>query len=303
MQVSARLRLSLRWLRWFLGPGLLVALLAGCGGNPDWDSEIDQIGLAHHSIRGEALAHKTLILTFDDGPDEHTREIAEYLHANDIHATFFINGRRICKTVDNDGHCLAPMDTKPCEDGHSQAPVADPRYYPESLLDDLIALGHRVANHSEDHCRLTTERHDGNLLFELQETQTILNRHIRDDIFLFRAPYGAWDGATDARVRTDHMLDVLTGPIGWDIDGRDYACWHYGFTVEECGQRYLAELGKRSKRNGIVLMHDRPEFNVGYEGPLLLVKWLVPRLKQSGYQFATIPDLIDAIRRARPHAL
>jgi peptidoglycan/xylan/chitin deacetylase (PgdA/CDA1 family) len=43
------------------------------------------------------------VLTYDDGPDEHTLELAHFLADNGVHATFYINGRRICKVFDASG--------------------------------------------------------------------------------------------------------------------------------------------------------------------------------------------------------
>src|SRR5207247_1945988 len=146
---------------------------------------------------------------FDDGPDEHTIELATYLHEEGIRVTFFINGRRICKTEDAQGNCVAPMDTRPCDDGQSQAPVAAPKYYRESILDDVIRLGHRIANHTEDHCHLKAQTNTDDLVFELATTQAIVDRHVCDGVFLFRPPYGDWDSATTTRARTAMSLDKL----------------------------------------------------------------------------------------------
>src|SRR4051794_28746687 len=113
-----------------------------------------QAVLTTTQINGSGLPAKTVVFTYDDGPDEHTLELAHYLADNGIHATFFVNGRRFCKTMAADGTCAVPVDTRACDDGMSQAPVTNPKYYPESILDQVIALGHRVGNHSQDHCHL-----------------------------------------------------------------------------------------------------------------------------------------------------
>jgi peptidoglycan/xylan/chitin deacetylase (PgdA/CDA1 family) len=254
---------------------------------------IDPELVAKTGITGKSLPKKTVIFTYDDGPDEHTLELAQYLADNDIHVVFFINGRRICKTMDALGNCTVPMDTRPCDDGKSQAPVVNPKYYPESLLDEVLRLGHRIANHTEDHCHLQQQTNQADLVFELKTTQDILDRHICDGVYLFRPPYGEWDTATTTRVQMEPSLDKLVGPVLWDVDGEDYACWQTGMTADACGTRYLGILTKRANQNGIFLMHDRPEFNVGYEGPVLLTKWLVPKLKDDGYRFATFDELLS----------
>jgi peptidoglycan/xylan/chitin deacetylase (PgdA/CDA1 family) len=243
-------------------------------------------------IDGDRLPEKVVILTYDDGPDEHTLEIARYLHDQDppIQATFFVNGRRFCKVMGEDESCLVPPEMRPCDDGETQKPVARPVYYSEALLDELIRLGHHVGNHSQDHCHLTKERGAASLVWEIRATQELIDRHGAAP-FLFRAPYLEWSRKDVAFARSDPALDKLRGPIDADLDGEDWDCWQKQLTVEQCGARYLELLRHRRRQNGIVLMHDRPEMTVGYDGPLRLTQWLVPRLRQDGYRFGTIESL------------
>jgi MYXO-CTERM domain-containing protein len=249
--------------------------------------------LTEGAIFGDGLPTKTVILTYDDGPDEYTLELAQYLHDNDIQATFFINGSRICKTLGEDGTCLVPMDTRACDDGLSQAPVEDPIYYPESLLREVVQLGHRLANHTVDHCHLPAQDTAENFVFELQGTQDIIDRHICDGLYLFRAPYGEWDAQAAALAQAEPGLDKLIGPIQWDIDGLDWSCYQQGTPIAACGDGYLNILRARPQQNGIFLLHDRPEFNVGIDGPLLLAQYMVPILKAEGYQFSTLDSLLE----------
>jgi peptidoglycan/xylan/chitin deacetylase (PgdA/CDA1 family) len=273
---------------------LVTCCLLGCTPAPP-PAVIRKPGLTEQGLRGDALPPRTVIFTYDDGPDEHTRELAAYLDEENIRATFFINGRRICKVMSRDGQCVVPPATRRCGDGNAQVPVDRPHYYPESLLDELVDHGQRLANHSENHCNLPGEHSANAVVFELESTHALLERHVPDGAFLFRPPYGSWNAQTLERTRTSTSLDVLSGPILWDIDGADFGCWRDGVSVEECGRRYLDLLEARPQRNGIFLMHDRPEHNVGYEGPLLLTRWLVPRLKEAGYHFADFDDLFAAL--------
>jgi MYXO-CTERM domain-containing protein len=266
-----------------------AALLAACTAAPGEDLTLAQLPLMGGQINGDALPAKTVVLTYDDGPDEHTLALARYLSEQGVKATFFVNGRRFCKTFDAGGACTTPQDTRPCI-GAPQAPVTNPKYYPESLLDEVIALGHRVANHTQDHCHLPGQTNADNLVFEVKATQDILDRHICDGVFLFRAPYGEWSGTVLGRLGAGMGIDKIVGPINWDVDGNDWDCWRMGLTPEGCATRYLNILNGRGK--GIFLMHDRPEFNVGSENPLLMARNLVPRLKTAGYSFATMDEVL-----------
>ena len=46
-------------------------------------------------INGSGLPAKTVVLTYDDGPDDHTLELAHYLADQGVRATFFVNGKRL----------------------------------------------------------------------------------------------------------------------------------------------------------------------------------------------------------------
>ena len=267
-----------------------VALAGACSSSP---SERVGVGtspvLVYNALDGASLPPNTVVFTFDDGPDEHTLELARYLARESIHATFFVNGKRYCKVWDGNGQCAQEMDTRACDDGQAQFPVPSPIYYPESLIDQVQALGHRVANHSEDHCHLSSDT-AADAVWEVRTTQDILDRHLVDGLKLFRPPYGDWSTDAVAAMQSDPSLNALVGPVDWAIDAHDYNCWKNGMTVDACGQQYLSEIANKGNR-GIILMHDRPEWNVGYAGPLLLAQWLVPHLRALGITIAPIEQV------------
>jgi peptidoglycan/xylan/chitin deacetylase (PgdA/CDA1 family) len=273
--------------------GLALCLLVNCSAEPSPVVEQSpQALLEDYSIHGDDLPNKTVVFTYDDGPDEITLELAQYLQQQGVQATFFINGSRLCKTWQG-STCVTPVETRPCNDGVEQAPVASRIYYPESVLDEVIALGHRIANHTTDHCHLDGQDNPTDFAFELSTTQAIVDRHICDGIFLFRAPFGAWDGQAASIAQGFPELDKLIGPINWDVDAGDYDCYQMGTSIEQCGGDYMGKLYERDNQNGIFLFHDRPEYNVGIDGPLLLAQYLVPRLKNEGFTFSTLDALLD----------
>lgn len=279
---------------------VMAAVLAACapparspGTLPTATGEDDeQLSLSAFGMQGDALPQDALILTYDDGPAAHTLAIASYLAARQISAVFFVNGRRFCNVPSRDLSCPELPAPRRCGDGGSQQPDPRPRYYPESVLDDLLRLGHRLGNHTQTHCHLTAERTE-DLLYEVGTTQALLRRHVGEAAVPFRPPYGAWNAEVDLRVSSDPELGELHGPISWDVGGFDFACWRDGTSVADCGARYLAALDGRPRHNGIVLIHDRPEYNVGASDPLLLTEWLIPRLLERRFRFVSIDQLLD----------
>jgi peptidoglycan/xylan/chitin deacetylase (PgdA/CDA1 family) len=272
-----------------------MVLLVACAPQDDYDPDkIMQEVLQTGNINGSGLPAKTVVLTYDDGPDDHTIELATYLKDEGIRATFFVNGRRFCKTFDEAGKCTTPQDTRRCTNGQMQASVAMPKYYPEAWLDMLVAMGHRIANHTQDHCHLPGQSME-DLQWEVKTTQDILDKHICDNVYLLRAPFGEWNGAVVMKVNAMMGFTKIVGPINWDVDGNDWDCWQKGTSPTACANGYFNLVNSRGK--GILLMHDRPEFNVTYEGPLLMTKILVPRLKAAGYKFGTMDDVLKITPR------
>jgi peptidoglycan/xylan/chitin deacetylase (PgdA/CDA1 family) len=266
----------------------------GCNGRtpPALESAGQEV-ITTNQINGDSLPPKTVVLTYDDGPDEHTLELAHYLAEQGVHATFFVNGRRYCKTYDAAGACTTPQDTRACNDGQMQAAVPGTvKHYPEAMMDEVLALGHRIGNHTQDHCHLQGEKTVADLAFEFKATQDIIDRHVCDNVFLFRAPFGEWDSGVVTRINSQMGFNKIVGPINWDVDGNDWACWQKGTKPADCAAGYLNLLNARPNKNGIFLMHDRPEFNVGYDGPVQMTKVLVPMLKAANFKFATMDDVL-----------
>ncbi len=251
--------------------------------------------IANPGFDGTRLGPKQIALTFDDGPDESTFWIAWYLETQGIHATFFQNGKRYCRQLDVDNQCVLGPETRGCDNGAAQVYVADPIYYPESLMDTIQNLGHHVANHSQDHCNLFYENNDDNLSWEVQTTQNILDRHIKDGFFAFRAPYGSWNNRDSDVIHQNQALNKLVGPVVWNIDGGDFACWANGLSVNQCVALYMKSYQAAGK-HGVVLMHDRPEWNVTSLQPFYFVVAFVKALQADGVEFVDLTGAVCPIR-------
>ena len=148
-----------------------------------------------------------------------------------------------------------------------------------------VALaGHEIGNRRDCLCRASISSPQAFIYHELAEAQ----RKIRDATGispkLFRAPYGIrWFGMGAAQKQID-LLGVM-----WTVIGRDWRLSAPGISVRVM----------RSARAGdIVCLHDGRgvQPNPDVSATLGAVADAVPRLRQSGFRFETVSELL------RPYA-
>ncbi|MBO5648986.1 MAG: polysaccharide deacetylase family protein [Clostridia bacterium] len=215
-----------------------------------------------------------IALTFDDGPDaRYTADILDYLREEQIRATFFVVG--------------------------SQA-----RINPELLLREE-AEGHEIGNHTDSHPRLSGAQFsvcsrcgsplgngsvcpaasggvDGcvctaliseisacaDTVYELSERQTTL----------FRPPEGYCTEEISALAAAMDYRVIL-----WNIDTRDWA----NATADGIAEGILSQV----KAGDIILFHDSVSRRDA-QSLAALIK-IVPVLKERGFRFVTVSELID----------
>jgi peptidoglycan/xylan/chitin deacetylase (PgdA/CDA1 family) len=128
---------------------------------------------------------RTMLLTFDDGPDpRYTPHILDTLAKYEVHATFFVCGEQ-----------------------------AD---WNRDLLARMADEGHVVGNHTWSHPLLTTLTR-AQIRSELQRTSDLIEDAYGEKPQWFRAPYGAWNRAT-------FQLEAELGmePLAWTVDTEDW---------------------------------------------------------------------------------
>ncbi|MCL6667533.1 polysaccharide deacetylase family protein [Streptomyces panaciradicis] len=130
-------------------------------------------------------AGRTMVLTFDDGPDpRYTPHILDTLAEHDVRAMFFVCGEQ-----------------------------AD---WNRDLLARMADEGHVVGNHTWSHPLLTrmTRRQ---IRSELQRTSKVIEDAYGERPLWFRAPYGAWN-------RSVFQIEAELGmePMAWTIDTEDW---------------------------------------------------------------------------------
>ncbi|MGW3990902.1 polysaccharide deacetylase family protein [Streptomyces sp. NPDC004830] len=128
---------------------------------------------------------RTMVLTFDDGPDpRYTPHILDTLAEYDVRAMFFVCGEM---AVDN-----------------------------KKLLARMSDEGHVVGNHTWSHPLLTglTRRQ---IRSEMERTSDVIANACGDRPEWFRAPYGAWN-----RAAFQLGADLGMEPLAWTVDTLDW---------------------------------------------------------------------------------
>lgn len=221
-------------------------------------------GFSMTPINGEDLALKQVALTFDDGPASGTARLLDFLKSKEIAATFFIIANRLAGN--------------------------------ESLVARIQSEGHLIGNHTYTHSNLTETR---DVVAEVRKADELISPYITGNMFLFRAPYGAFDGNIAARLNSAGISKYV-GTIDWDIGDSgsdqytsDTECWARGLTEMECAEIYLKEIRFREK--GIILFHD------SYDKTVAMIEIIIPQLIAEGYSFVRLDEVPNIKQRLLAH--
>lgn len=128
---------------------------------------------------------KQVALTYDDGPNPSlTPKLIEWLKANDVPATFFMEGDMV-------------------------------KAY-KSLAKDVADAGFELANHTYSHPNLRNLSEE-KIVEQLQDTHDIIKEATGIDVKLMRPPYGAHNS------KVDEVCERLGYKIiNWDVDTNDW---------------------------------------------------------------------------------
>lgn len=128
---------------------------------------------------------RTMVLTFDDGPDpRYTPHILDTLARYEVRAMFFVCGEMAS--------------------------------YNRDLVSRMADEGHVVGNHTWSHPLLTRLRRS-RIRSEMERTSDVVEKACGDRPEWFRAPYGAWN-------RAAFQLGAELGmePLAWTVDTLDW---------------------------------------------------------------------------------
>lgn len=239
--------------------------------DPTPQVHVDPLHEDHHphvreSLRGAQFPDGVLALTWDDGPDQRTLDLARFLRSRRVSGTFFV--------------------VRAWEEGVSEEPGRGPDRFATGyahlpVLSDLVALGHRIGNHTDGHVILDGLA-DERVVEQIGKNQIALDPFLGNELRMFRAPGGYWSAAASSALDQSAFADTV-GPFRWDIDEKDWSASLDGVSPHVVAKRYLATAVRLKK--GIVLLHDRVGA-VGSSFALDLAKDLVPALEARGFVFS-----------------
>ncbi|TVZ92297.1 peptidoglycan/xylan/chitin deacetylase (PgdA/CDA1 family) [Streptomyces sp. BK340] len=143
--------------------------------------------------------------------------------------------------------------------------------YPE-LVERMAAEGHEVASHTWDH-KILTRISDAQIRAELKRPDDAIERLTGHKPTLMRPPQGRTDANVHKIAKQLGLAEVL-----WSVTAKDY-------TTNDSALITKRVLDQAS-RDGIILLHDI------YQGTVPAVPGIIDALKQRGYVFVTVPQLL-----------
>lgn len=147
----------------------------------------------------------------------------------------------------------------------------------ESYPDDvkkILAAGHDLGNHSENHknmSQLSTEEMKSELMIVHDKVKNLTGY----EMFLFRPPYGDY---------SNEVIQTATGlgyySIQWDVDSLDWKDYGVSSIIDTVANH------KHLGNGSIILCHNGAKYTAQ------ALDTLITTLKEKGYQFVKVSDLI-----------
>ena len=199
------------------------------------------------------VTEKVVALTFDDGPNPpHTQALLDTLDQHSVKATFFLKGQ------------------------HVEA-------FPESVR-AVAQAGHEIANHSYSHLPMLSFS-KSEMLNELVRTNQLIEDLLGYQPDLFRPPYGVQGPGLKMALDELNMTSILMSTHGLDWEVND---------PELIANTVLESIEPGS----IILLHDGhgdvtdPNAQDSRAASVQSTTIIIETLKEQGYRFATVGELI-----------
>jgi peptidoglycan/xylan/chitin deacetylase (PgdA/CDA1 family) len=227
---------------------IAVGALAAAGGIA-WGAVSPRSELFGRVVCHTANASR-LALTFDDGPNPAvTPRLLELLERHSAHATFFVIGKfaRAC---------------------------------PE-LIRDIVARGHVLGNHSENHPNMFFLS-PARIREELEQCQQAISAARVEPPNWMRPPYGYRSPLLAPELRRAGLRGMVT----WSKICRDWKPQPPARLIRTLGRAGTSDVA----RGDIIVLHDGDHRGLGAERDYLLaaLEYWLPRWRDAGKEFVTI---------------
>ena len=205
-------------------------------------------------------AQKKLAITFDDGPDiRWTPKILDILKQEQVPATFFVIG-------------------------------VDASQWP-NILKREYAEGHEIGNHTYTHPNFD-DISKTELRWQLNLTERLIESTVGVKSILFRPPYGIDHQPEYAEevAQLPVAQDMGYLIIGQKIDPHD---WRQVSGKQIPAQEIVDGVLRQAGNGNIVLFHDG---GGDRSQTIIALPQIIDKLRQQGYQFVSVADLIGKTR-------
>ncbi|MDI7246163.1 MAG: polysaccharide deacetylase family protein [Bacillota bacterium] len=147
----------------------------------------------------------------------------------------------------------------------------------------IVNEGHAIGNHTYFHSNMSRMA-PWQVLLDLRKAQGVFKRLVGQAPAVVRPPYGALDPPAVEAVGREGFKVVL-----WTIDSLDW----WGLPKEQIIKNVVPAL----KSGAIVLHHSSGGPEEDLTGTLEALPEIVRTLKDQGYRFLTVPEVLDEIAR------
>lgn len=211
------------------------------------------------------LASNSVVLTFDDGPDDtNTAKVLDVLKSANVKATFFVN------TVN-----FTDVSTDPTA---------------QALLRRMVNEGHEIGNHTVHHPNLGTLS-AAEIESELAGVENTVRSFIGSRrLTLFRAPFGIPYNPNDDTSQIGKVAPVVAKHavhVGWNIDSADSGgCAGNSTCITNTVTNALKPPGGGTGSYGIILMHATSAATAS------ALPNLITFMKNNGFVFRKVEDAV-----------
>jgi len=149
------------------------------------------------------------------------------------------------------------------------------------IVREVAASGHVVGNHTFTHPLLTLKS-EHEIRSELSACHTALRDAIGEHSNLFRPPFG---GRRPAVLRIAREIGLKT--VMWNVTGYDWNA--------PPAEVIVKKVAKQMRGGDVVLLHDGGHKQMGADRSqtVLATEQLIARYKSEGYEFVTVPRMMD----------